>query len=79
MWWQYLQMRYMLVAPGSNSHIRQAFSQLDYQLITLTRLKYCPAVVAKAYDFIKAQLQKRTQPPVPGASPSSMLSKCCIM
>ena len=79
MWWQYLQMRYMLTPPGGVAPIRMAFSQLDYQLLTLTRHKYCPGVVAKAYDFIRSQLKKRAEPPAPGATPRSMMPNCSVM
>lgn len=83
MWWQYLQMRYMLDQKG---HIKTAFSSVDGQITGFINHPYCPAAVrpylVQGYQLIKDQLSKRVQIPAQGTPPpsmSSMLPKCTIM
>jgi len=82
MWWQYLQMRYMIDKSGN---IRSAFLALDQQILSVLTNKLCPPMLLGLYNQLKEILAKRVQPPTPGSQGagsgglSSMLSSCNIM
>lgn len=51
MWWQYLMMRYLMDPSG---HIKIAFGNLDGNIMSLISHQYCPSIVRKGYDMVKA-------------------------
>lgn len=89
-WWQYLQMRYMLDQTGV---VKNAFKDMDQKVTTLVGHKYCPSIVGKGYGLLKSFLQKQVQ--IPGredggaggggfgsmvtSGVKSAMSKCSVM
>lgn len=74
MWWQMLQMKYLLDRHG---HLKNAFATLDYKITTLVSHQYCPAMIAQGYHMLKAFLAKQVQLPQPGEAPRS--PSCSVM
>lgn len=58
-WWQYLQMRYLLDSHTGN--VKQAFVIVDHKLLTLLSHKYCPAIVRTGYEYAKGMMIKQVQ------------------
>ena len=79
MWWQFLQMRYMMEQqqqhPGG---IQTAFTGVDAQLSGLLAHRYCPRNLAVGYGYVKSFLVNKVKLPEPG-EPAPSLSKCTIM
>jgi hypothetical protein len=86
MWWQYLQMRYMMDKQG---HVKAAFFGLDQRISTVISHRLCPKLLGRGYDMLKKFLADKVKPPQAqsggGATPSissmfsSLKSKCNIM
>jgi hypothetical protein len=83
MWWQFLQMRYMLDQAG---HVKAAFTTLDQKITPLVNHQMCPKLVGTGYGYAKQFLSKQVQMPTEGSSPggvagglASAMSKCTIM
>lgn len=81
LWWQYLQMRYMLDQGGT---IKQTFRNLDARIMTLLSHRLCPSIILTGYGYIKQLLAKQVQPPTADQQQTSsglsgMLRRCSIM
>ena len=75
MWWQFLQMRYMLDQSGN---IKRTFAAVDQRIMPLVSNKLCPEIIRGGYDKLKGLLAKQVQLPAAGEAPPSMFSKCSI-
>lgn len=75
MWWQFLQMRFMLDQSGT---VKRAFWTLDERVSSLLQHRLCPEAVRMIYGKLKEFLAKQVKLPEPGAPPPSLMSKCCI-
>lgn len=69
-WWQFLQMRYMLDPSGQT---KRSFYDLDLQIMTIVNHSYCPAIVAKGYGLLKSFLAKQVQMPTAESAGASGL------
>ncbi|CAE7753834.1 unnamed protein product, partial [Symbiodinium microadriaticum] len=79
MWWQFLQMRYLMDQTGN---IKATFRTLDGRISTLLAHRLCPAAIRSGYGMMKVFLAKQVTPPQPGQERpglSNMMSKCTIM
>lgn len=84
LWWQYLQMRFMMDQKG---HMKAAFASLDNQISTVIRHRLCPKVVGRGYDLLRKFLADKVKPPQAAAGPppsissmfSNLKSKCSVM
>mmetsp|Transcript_10728 Transcript_10728/g.10773 ORF Transcript_10728/g.10773 Transcript_10728/m.10773 type:complete len:421 (-) Transcript_10728:148-1410(-) len=83
MWWQYLQMRYMLDRAGL---VQSSFVGVDARITSVISHRLCPSMIRMGYGYLKTFLAKQVQPPSPGTDTqrsagglSSMMPKCCIM
>lgn len=84
LWWQYLQMRFMMDKKG---HIKTAFSSLDQRISIITSHRLCPKVVITAYNMLKKFLSDKVKPPQAPSGPaptissmfSDLKSKCSVM
>jgi len=80
LWWQYLQMRYMLDRSGN---IKIAFSTVDQKIVQLLTNRLCPPSLFGFYRKLTDFLAKQAVPPTAdgggGGGISSMLRKCSIM
>jgi hypothetical protein len=82
MWWQFLQMRYLMDQSG---YIKGTFALLDGRISSLLSHRLCPGMIRNGYEVVKTLLAKQVQPPEPGQAPPSMssmlsgaMSKCTI-
>mmetsp|Transcript_23083 Transcript_23083/g.23738 ORF Transcript_23083/g.23738 Transcript_23083/m.23738 type:complete len:418 (-) Transcript_23083:27-1280(-) len=78
-WWQYLQMRYMLDQSGI---IKTTFIHVDNRIMTLLSHRLCPSVLLSGYGYLKVFLAKQVQPPTAedrNQGLSGMMSKCTVM
>ena len=84
LWWQYLQMRFMMDKIG---HIKTAFSSLDQRISSIISHRLCPKIITTGYNMLKKFLSDKVKPPQASSgstsSMSSMLSglksKCSVM
>lgn len=79
MWWQYLQMRYMMDQEGS---VKAAFGGVDRKIQTLLQHKFCPSALNTAYCHVRSFCENKVKlpsPDEPAPSMSNMMSKCTIM
>lgn len=81
MWWQFLQMRYMMDRAGD---VKNMFRSLDGRISQILAYQMCPQILRTVYGYVKTFLAKQVEIPQPGAGPQagglgSMLSKCTIM
>uniref|UniRef100_A0A7S2Y0T9 Hsp70-Hsp90 organising protein n=1 Tax=Fibrocapsa japonica TaxID=94617 RepID=A0A7S2Y0T9_9STRA len=75
MYWQFLQMRYMLEEGGAQN-VRNAFSIVDTKISSFVGHPYCPSIIGKAYGWIRGWMANMTKLPAPGERPKP---KCTIM
>lgn len=82
MWWQYLQMRYLMDQSGS---IKSTFALLNSRINSILSHRLCPGFLRTVYGMITQFLAKQVQAPEPGQTPPSMsgmlsgaMSKCTI-
>jgi hypothetical protein len=80
LFWQYLQMRYMLDQSGV---VKGHFKRLDDFLLRLTSHPSCPAFLGRGYELLRGYLgravaipdpQQQRRPPQGGGMP-----RCCVM
>jgi Transmembrane protein 33/Nucleoporin POM33 len=85
LWWQYLQMRYMV---DQGPHLKSAFKNIDTRISGLLSHRMVPGAVRSGYTLLKSYLAKQVQlPTADGAARpsglmgglSSALGKCTIM
>jgi len=62
LFWQYLQMRYML---DKNGEVKNKFKFLDASLLNLTSHPKCPAVVGQGYGMLRGYLGRAVAMPDP--------------
>lgn len=78
MWWQYLQMRYMMDQQGP---IKAAFASVDSNVTRLLSHRFCPRALATGYGYVKTFCANKVKIPEAGQeapSMSSMIPKCTI-
>lgn len=66
MWWQYLQIRYMLDKTGQT---KQAFNEIDGKIEGLLQHQMCPSLLRKGYGLIKDFMAKQVRLPTAGGVP----------
>ena len=79
MWWQYLQMRYMMDQRGT---LKSAFAGVDRYISSLLCHPYCPQALNQGYVYVKTFLANKVRlpnPNEPAPSMSSMLTKSCTI
>jgi stress-induced-phosphoprotein 1 len=79
MWWQYLQMRYMMDQGGT---LKAAFSGVNGRITTMLEHRFCPQLLSKGYGMVTTFLANKVKLPEPGEpapSMSSMIPKCTVM
>eukprot|EP01036_Dinobryon_divergens_P031736 gene31736-41191_t len=85
LWWQYLQMRYLLDQSGS---IKRAFTAVDASILQLISHRMCPELIRKGYGLLKGFMAQQIASKQGTASQTqssgsggirSMLSKCTVM
>ncbi len=62
LYWQYLQMRWMLDQEGV---VREQFKALDERLLSLTQNERCPGFLATLYGVVRGYCQRAVQLPDP--------------
>ena len=88
-WWQYLQMHYMLETTRSGNeqsrHLKAAFAMADQRLSALIAHRMCPKIVGRGYSMLQKFMADKVKPqsaPASGAGTSgisSMMNKCSVM
>ena len=73
-WYQYLIMRYM---QDRNGYLKDAFKNLDNQILSILNFRFVPNVIRNVYSKLKEILYN--QIPVAGQPMPSMIPKCTIM
>ncbi len=81
LYWQFLQMRYMLDRSGV---VKAHFTTLDDKLLALTTHPRCPAVVAQLHQMVRGYMGRAVAIPDPAQQQQQgqgggMLSRCSIM
>ncbi|KAJ1452067.1 hypothetical protein M885DRAFT_620223 [Pelagophyceae sp. CCMP2097] len=80
LYWQYLQMRFMLEAASAtymgSGALHDAFGRVDAALAAAAAHGNCPTAVEQAYLTLRGLVQKQVALPEPGKKPSL---KCTIM
>jgi hypothetical protein len=79
MWWQFLQMRYMMDQRGT---LKAAFAGVDGKISGLLAHRFCPQVLSKGYGLVKTFCANKVKIPEPGEpapSMSSMIPKACTI
>ena len=63
LWWQYLQLRYVLDSPlPERGHIRASIHKIDATITNLTDSGYCPGILRSGYVAIRSYLASRSDP-----------------
>lgn len=78
-WWQYLQMRYMLDQSGL---VKTTFIYIDNRIMALLSHRLCPNILLTGYGYLKVFLAKQVQPPTAESRNQGlggMMSKCTVM
>lgn len=77
LFWQYLQMRYMLEQARNDSMaVRNAFKFVDTKILSLTSHPYAPSFLRTGYNYVRNFLASKAQMPQPGDQPQR---SCTIM
>lgn len=67
MFWQFLQLRYMLEqARSDTSAVRNAFKFVDTKILSLTSHPNAPAFLRTGYNYVRNFLASKVQMPQPG-------------
>jgi len=78
MYWQYLQMRYMIekANQGTPGQLMAAFGMVDARITKFTQHRMCPSLIGTLYAKVKGFLENQTKLPEPG---QSRRPRCTIM
>jgi len=81
LYWQFLQLRYMLDQSG---YVKSAFLVTDQRILGILSHQYCPSFLATGYGYIKGFLKSHVESRMNagqgggGGSSPSMFSRCTI-
>lgn len=81
LFWQYLQMRYML---DNNGEVKSKFKKLDELFLNLTSHPKCPGVVGQAYSMLREYMGRAVAMPDPQQQQQQQgggggMSRCSVM